>query len=94
MSKRLFVGNVSHAVTEAELRDVFGASGEVKEVKVLLDPETGRPRGFAFVEMKTEDEAEQAVEALDGSVLQGRALTVRQAQTRPGPRGGGAGRGM
>jgi RNA recognition motif-containing protein len=91
MSKRLYVGNLSYGSTEADLRDLFGQSGTVTETKVVLDRETGRPRGFAFVEMSTEAEARSAIEALNGRELGGRTLTVSEAQERSS--GGGGGRG-
>jgi RNA recognition motif-containing protein len=78
-------------VTEADLRDVFAESGEVTEVKVVLDRDTGRPRGFAFVEMANEGAATTAIKNLNGRDLQGRALNVKEAQERTG--GGGGGRG-
>jgi RNA recognition motif-containing protein len=91
MGKRLYVGNLAYSVTEADLRDVFAESGEVTEVKVVLDRDTGRPRGFAFVEMSSEAEATTAIKNLNGRDLQGRALNVKEAQERTG--GGGGGRG-
>jgi RNA recognition motif-containing protein len=91
MGTRLFVGNLAHGITEADLREVFARSGEVSEVKLVLDRETGRPRGFGFVEMATPDAATQALEALDGHELEGRDLTVRQAMPRSeGGRGSAA----
>ncbi len=91
MGKKLFVGNLSYGVNEAELRDVFAESGEITEVKVILDRDTGRPRGFAFVEMATESGAATAISNLHGRDLQGRPLTVRESEERGG--GGGGGRG-
>jgi RNA recognition motif-containing protein len=93
MNKRLYVGNVADDVTEADLHDVFSASGEIAQVRLVLDRGTGQSRGFAFVEMNEESEAERAVEALDGRAFKGRALNVRQAQRRSGlggPAWGGA----
>ncbi len=89
MGKRLYVGNLSYSVTEADLRDVFAESGQVAEVKVVLDRETGRPRGFAFVEMETDAEASKAVETLNGRDVQGRAINVSEARERTGGGGGG-----
>lgn len=92
MSTRIYVGNLSFGTTEAQLRDLFGQSGEVSEVKVVLDRETGRPRGFAFVEMSTPGGAQTAISALDGRELDGRVLKVNPAQERSGGGGGGGGR--
>jgi RNA recognition motif-containing protein len=91
MGKRLYVGNLAYSVTEAELRDVFAEVGNVAEVKVVLDRDTGRPRGFAFVEMSTDAEAADAMSKLNGSELQGRSMNIKEAQERSG--GGGGGRG-
>jgi cold-inducible RNA-binding protein len=91
MGKRLYVGNLAYSVTEAELRDVFAEVGNVAEVKVVLDRDTGRPRGFAFVEMSTDAEASDAMSKLNGSELQGRSMNIKEAQERSG--GGGGGRG-
>src|SRR5262245_912043 len=93
MGRRLYVGNLSYNATEADLREAFGEAGEIAEVKVMLDRETGRPRGFAFVEMATEAAAAQAIQNLNGRELQGRTLTVNEAQERSGGGGGGGGRG-
>ena len=84
MGKRLYVGNLAYSVTEADLREVFGESGDIAEVKMMLDRETGRPRGFAFVEMSTPAAAQQAMEALDGRELGGRQINVKEANERPG----------
>ena len=92
MGKRLYVGNLSYNATEAELRDVFAEGGkEVAEVKIVLDRDTGRPRGFAFVEMAIEQEVAQAIETLNGRELQGRALSVSEARERAAHGGGGGG---
>lgn len=92
MGKRLYVGNLSYSVTEVDLRDAFSADGnEVAEVKVVMDRETGRPRGFAFVEMATEEGAQKAIENLNNRELQGRAMTVNEARERSGGGGGGGG---
>ena len=93
MGTRLYVGNLSYNVTEPELKDVFGENGRnVKEVKVVLDRDTGRPRGFAFVEMTTDAEAAQAIETLNGRDIQGRPINVSEARERT-PRAGGGGGG-
>ena len=92
MGTRLYVGNLSYNVTEPELKDVFGENGRnVKEVKVVLDRDTGRPRGFAFVEMTTDAEAAQAIETLNGREIQGRPINVSEARERASRGGGGGG---
>lgn len=89
--KRIYVGNMSYNTTENELRDLFSQYGEVSSVSVISDRETGRPRGFAFVEMENADEA---IAALDQTQLGGRVLTVNEARPRrEGGGGGGGGRG-
>jgi RNA recognition motif-containing protein len=95
MGTRLYVGNLSYNVTEPELKDVFGENGRnVKEVKVVLDRDTGRPRGFAFVEMTTDAEAAQAIETLNGRDIQGRPINVSEARERAPRSGGGGGGGF
>lgn len=92
MGKRLYVGNLSWDTTEDSLRFVFMQDGRtVTDVHVVSDRETGRPRGFGFVEMSSEKEAQDAIEALDGSELDGRNIRVNEAQERSnrGGRGGG-----
>ena len=79
MSKRLFVGNVNPAVTEERLVEFFSDAGEVTSVSIPLDRETGTPRGFAFVELATAEQAEQAMDALDDEVLGGRRIRVKPA---------------
>jgi RNA recognition motif-containing protein len=91
MGKRLYVGNLSYSVTEADLREVFAEGGNVAEVKVVLDRDTGRPRGFAFVEMETDADAAKAMEVLNGRDVQGRAINVSEARERSGGGGGGGG---
>lgn len=86
MGKRLYVGNIPFSASEEELREAFGRHGDVASVDVIMDRETNRPRGFAFVEMAEESAARAAIEALDGSDLGGRNLRVSEAQER---RGGG-----
>ena len=93
MGNRLYVGNLSYNVTEPELRDAFAEGGRnVVEVKVVMDRDTGRPRGFAFVEMGSADEAAAAITSLTGREIQGRAINVSEARERA-PRGGGGGGG-
>ena len=93
MAKRLYVGNLAYSVTEADLREVFTEAGNVADVKVVLDRESGRPRGFAFVEMSTYDEAAKAMQTLNGREIQGRAISVSEARERSGGGGGGGGGG-
>ena len=83
MSKRLYVGNLPYTTTEQELRSFFEEAGEVAEVKVMTERETGRPRGFAFVEMSTDEGARTAIDRLNGQELGGRSLKINEAQERP-----------
>ena len=89
MSKKLYVGNLPFSSTEEDLKDLFGRHGSVASVAVITDRETGRPRGFAFVEMEEASAAEEAVRALDGTDLGGRSIRVNEAHDK---RGGGGGR--
>lgn len=83
MGKRLYVGNIPYQTSETDLRALFEeGGGQVEEVKIVTDRETGRPRGFAFVEMATDAEAEAAVGALNGKSFGGRPLTVSEARDR------------
>ena len=91
MSKKLYVGNLPFSSTEEDLRELFGRHGSVESVNVITDRETGRPRGFAFVEMEEASAAQDAISALDGSDLGGRNIKVNEAQDRQ--RGGGGGGG-
>ena len=91
MGKRLYIGNLSYGTTELDLRELFGQMGTVADAKIVMDRETGRPRGFAFVEMSTDAEALKAIESVNGRELGGRALNVSEAQERSG--GGGGARG-
>ena len=81
--KRLYVGNLSFDATEDDVRNAFSAFGEVSSVHMVTDRDTGRPRGFGFVEMADSDAADQAINSLNGSQLSGRALTVNEARPRP-----------
>jgi RNA recognition motif-containing protein len=92
LSKKLYVGNLPFSATEAELRDLFGNYGAVESVAVITDRETGRPRGFAFVEMEA-SAADSAMRALDGTEMGGRSLRVNEANPRPARGGGGGGGG-
>ncbi len=91
--KRLYVGNLNFAATEDEIRSTFEAHGEVESVHLVMDRETGRSRGFAFVEMVEEAAAEEAIGALNGTNLGGRDLVVNEARPRPDRGGGGGGGG-
>jgi RNA recognition motif-containing protein len=93
MSNKLFVGNLSFDITENDLQDAFAAHGTVLEANLMLDRVSGRPRGFGFVTMSTPEEAQNAIAALNGRDLGGRALTVNVARPREerGPGGGGGG---
>src|SRR3954470_20806146 len=95
MSTKLFVGNLSFNTTENDLQDAFAAHGTVLETNLMMDKMSGRPRGFAFVTMSTPEEAQKAIEALNGASVDGRALTVnvaRPREERPAGGGGGGGR--
>ena len=90
--KKLYVGNLPFRSTEDELRDLFGQHGEVSSASIVMDRETGRSRGFGFVEMNEDSDAESAINALNGYSLGGRALVVNEARPREErPRGGGGG---
>ena len=88
MAKKLYVGNLPFSASEDEVRDLFSQYGEVQSVKLITDRETGRPRGFGFVEMENADEAAQN---LDGYAFDGRNLKVNEARDRDDRRGGGGG---
>ncbi|TDJ05205.1 MAG: RNA-binding protein [Deltaproteobacteria bacterium] len=92
MSKKLYVGNIPFTATEADLRELFEAHGTIESINVITDRETGRPRGFAFVEMEDSESATKAMQALDGRDMGGRNLKVNEANERP-PRSGGGGGG-
>jgi len=100
MSRKLYVGNLSYNTTEGELETLFSESGTVESVRVMRDMATGRARGFGFVEMATEEEAQAAINATNGLEFGGRALTVNEARPQErsgggfgGGRAGGGGRG-
>ena len=90
MGRRLYVGNLSYNTTEIGLREAFSQVGTVADAKIVMDRDTGRPRGFGFVEMSSDQEAQQAIQELNGRELDGRAINVNEAQERSG---GGGGRG-
>jgi len=88
---RLYVGNLSYMATEAEVQELFAQAGEVKSVTLLTDRETGRPRGFGFVEMGSEADAQKAISMFNGYLMRERALRVSEARETES-RGGGGGR--
>ena len=92
LSKKIYIGNLSFTSTEDELRAVFERHGNVASVSVITDRDTGRSRGFAFVEMDDASAADDAIRALDGSELGGRSIRVNEAQDRRGGGGGGGSR--
>ena len=89
LSKKIYIGNLPFSSTEDELRAVFERHGRVESVNVITDRDSGRPRGFAFVEMDEASAADDAIRALDGSELGGRSLRVNEAQDRNAGGGGG-----
>jgi RNA recognition motif-containing protein len=91
MGKKLYVGNLTFGVTDAELEQLFAAHGTVQSAQVIVDRDTGRSKGFGFVEMGSDQEAQAAAAALNGKDMNGRALTVNEARPKEG--GGGGGRG-
>jgi RNA recognition motif-containing protein len=94
MGARLFVGNLSYQATEEDLRELFQQAGTVESVRIITDQFTGRPRGFGFVEMSTPEEAQRAIDQLNGRLFRDRNLVVDEARSQPKgpPRGPGAGR--
>jgi RNA recognition motif-containing protein len=91
MAKKLYVGNLSYSVDSSELEQLFGAHGQVLSAQVINDRDTGRSKGFGFVEMANDQEADAAVTALNGQQHNGRALTVNEARPREDRGGGGRG---
>jgi cold-inducible RNA-binding protein len=90
--KNIFVGNLSFNTTEDELRQLFAAYGQVERVSILTDRDTGRSRGFGFVEMSSDEDGEKAISGLNGSQLGGRKLNINEARPKgDGPGGGGGG---
>jgi cold-inducible RNA-binding protein len=92
MGRKLYVGNLPYETGETELQELFGRAGSVESVNVMRDQMTGRARGFAFVEMSTDEEAQKAISTLNGTQVGGRSLTVNEA--RPKERSGGGGGGF
>ena len=96
MGKKLYVGNLPYSATDSKLAEHFAVAGTVESAKVIMDRDSGRSKGFGFVEMSTDEEATQAVERLNGQVMDGRPLNVSEARPqapREGGFGGGGGRG-
>ena len=92
MGNRLYVGNLPFSASEEAIRELFGQDGRgVTEVKMITDRDTGRPRGFGFVEMQNTEDASSAVTALNGVTMDGRPLTVNEARERSSGGGGGGG---
>ena len=96
MGKKLYVGNLSYSLGDSELQQIFQAHGSVQSAQVIMDRDTGRSKGFGFVEMGSDQEAQAAISALNGKEIEGRALTVNEARPKTeggGGRGGGGGGG-
>jgi RNA recognition motif-containing protein len=91
MGKKLYVGNLAYSISDSDLLRMFEPHGTVQSAQVIMDRDTGRSKGFGFVEMGSDQEAQAAIQALNGTDVEGRALTVNEA--RPKPEGGGGGRG-
>jgi RNA recognition motif-containing protein len=92
MAKKLYVGNLSYGVDDASLHSKFSEFGNVESARVIMDRESGRSKGFGFVEMSSDDEAERAISAMNGQEFDGRAINVSEARPQA-PREGGGGRG-
>src|SRR5512140_3183344 len=93
MGRKLYVGNLPYEVGEAELQTLFAEAGSVETVTVMRDERTGRARGFAFVEMSSDEEAQKAIDQLNAREVGGRNLTVNEARPKPSHSGGGGGYG-
>ena len=93
MSTKLYVGNLAFQTTSQELQQLFGQAGTVQSASVVEDRDTGRSRGFAFVEMSSQEEADSAIQQFNGKEVGGRALKVNEAKPRENRGGGGGGRG-
>ncbi|OGV65194.1 MAG: RNA-binding protein [Lentisphaerae bacterium RIFOXYB12_FULL_65_16] len=91
MAKKLYCGNLSYSVTDEDLRQLFAPFGTVSSAQVIMDRDTGRAKGFGFVEMSTDEEAQAAIAGLNGKENSGRALTVNEAKPKTERRGGGGG---
>ena len=93
MGRKLYVGNLTYGVTDRELEQLFAAHGTVQSAQVIMDRDTGRSKGFGFVEMGSDKEAQAAIAALNGKEVDGRALTVNEARPKTEGGGGRGGRG-
>src|SRR5262249_59623314 len=93
MAKKLYVGNLSYNTSSTDLENLFSPHGTVQSAQVIMDRDTGRSKGFGFVEMGSDAEAQAAIQALSGKEVEGRALTVNEAKPREDRGGGGGGRG-
>lgn len=94
MAKNIYVGNLSYSVTEEDLREAFEKTGEVQSIRLIKDNATGRSKGFGFVEMTADEDADKAIAALNGTMFMDRAINVSEARpqtSRPRPGGGGGG---
>jgi RNA recognition motif-containing protein len=93
MGKKLYVGNLAYSMSDSSLEQLFAAHGSVQSAQVIMDRDTGRSKGFGFVEMGSDQEAQAAIQALNGKEIEGRALTVNEARPKEGGggRGGGGG---
>ena len=93
MAKKLYVGGLSYDETDDSLRTLFAAHGTVNSAMIIMDRETGRSKGFGFVEMSSDQEGDTAIRAINGQVVNGRTLTVNEARPKESRGGGGGGRG-
>jgi RNA recognition motif-containing protein len=93
MGKKLYVGNLAYGVSSSDLQQMFEAHGTVESAQVIMDRDTGRSKGFGFVEMGSDQEAQAAIDSLNGKEVDGRNLTVNEARPKEGGGGGGGGRG-
>jgi RNA recognition motif-containing protein len=91
MGKKLYVGNLAYSISDSDLQQLFEAHGSVQSAQVIMDRDTGRSKGFGFVEMGSDQEAQAAIAAMNGKEVEGRSLTVNEARPKEG--GGGGGRG-
>jgi len=89
MAKKLYVGNLSYGVTQEQLQELFSQAGDVQEIALIMDRDTGRPKGFGFVEMVTEEGAQEAIKRFNGMSFENRPLTVNEARPREERSGGG-----
>lgn len=91
MGRKLYVGNLPYSVTQETLQETFSACGEVDSVNLIIDRDTGQSKGFGFVEMSTDSEAQKAIQELNGTSLEGRDMKVNEAKPKRDNRGGGGG---